>query len=125
VWRALFYTFWKCGFSTITFLNQFFLLKSEGYNRQMDIIIVEEETSRLLFEVDGMTHTLANALKFELRNDDNVKIVGYQISHPLVGKPRFVIETKKGSNARKSVEAAVKRLTSTFDEVGKKAKVLK
>ena len=83
----------------------------------MEITIVEEDTSRLLFEVDGMTHTLANALKFELRNDDSVKIVGYQISHPLVGIPRFVIETKKGSSARKSVEAAVKRLSETFAEV--------
>lgn len=91
----------------------------------MNITILEEESTRLMFEVEGLTHTLANALKFELRSDDSVKVAGYHISHPLVGKPRFIIETKKGSSARKSVEGAVKRLTKTFEDAGKKAKDLK
>jgi len=91
----------------------------------MNVKILEEASQRIRFEIEGMTHTLANALKFELRNDSAVTIAGYSISHPLVGKPAFVVETKKGSTARKSVDEAVKRLTSTLDSIGKKAKDLK
>ena len=91
----------------------------------MNVKILEENAGSIVFEVDGMTHTIANALKFELYTDTAVKAAGYHISHPLVGKPQFVVETKKGTAARKSVDEAVKRLDKTFDTIGKKAKELK
>ena len=91
----------------------------------MNVTIVEESTTKLLFEVKGVSHTLANALKFELRNDSGVKAAGYAIGHPLVGTPRFVVETKKGTSPKKAVSEAVKRLQKTYAEIGKKAKVLK
>lgn len=91
----------------------------------MNVKILEEQPTKILFEVDGVTHTLANAIKFELRNDTAVTAAGYQITHPLVGKPQFVVETKKGSSPKKAVEDAVSRLNKTFSELAKKAKALK
>ena len=86
----------------------------------MEVKIIEDAGSKIVFEIEGATHTLCNSLKQELWNDDTVAVAGYNINHPLVGKPKFVLETKKG-DAKKAVEAAIKRLEKTFDDLGKQA----
>lgn len=76
----------------------------------MEITITENKTQKLVFELKGTDHTFCNALKDELRNDENVTVSTYSISHPLVGQPKFIIETKKGTKAKDSVEKAIERL---------------
>ncbi|MBN1645390.1 DNA-directed RNA polymerase subunit L [Candidatus Woesearchaeota archaeon] len=88
----------------------------------MEIKILEEKKGRLVFEIKGESHTLCRALQKELWNDSHVKAAGYNIDHPLVGVPKFVLETD-GADPRKTVSAAIKRLQKhaiKFKELAKK-----
>lgn len=92
----------------------------------MKITILEEKGNKLIFEVEGATHTLCNMLRHELTSNADVKLAGYNVSHPYVGKPRFVVETKASANPRKAVQAAIKDLQKEIADVSKKgAKELK
>lgn len=75
----------------------------------MEFKIIEEKKNKLVFELVGESHTFCNSLKRELWNDDAVKASGYTIPHPLVGTPRFVIETT-GKEPKKALADAAKRL---------------
>ena len=87
----------------------------------MNVKVLEDKANRLLFEVEGAGHTLSNALKRQLFEDEDVKVAGYNVSHPLVGTPRFIIETKRGSDPKKAVLNAVKNLKKHAEDLSKKA----
>ena len=74
----------------------------------MDIKVIEDKKNKLVFEIDA-SHTFCNALKVELANDGHVKNVGYNIKHPLVSKPAFIVETD-GADPRKTIAAAAQRV---------------
>ena len=82
----------------------------------MKVQILEEKKNKIIFNIIGETNTLSNALKDELQQDEHVKAVGYHIEHPLIGNPRFVLETD-GADPKKTVLAAVKRLQKTFEKL--------
>ncbi|MBD3361636.1 DNA-directed RNA polymerase subunit L [Candidatus Woesearchaeota archaeon] len=90
----------------------------------MEIKVLEEKKSRLVFEIKGEGHTLCRALQKELWNDSHIKAAGYNIDHPLVGVPKFVVETD-GADPRKTVSAAIKRLQKQTDKFKDAAKKLK
>ncbi len=75
----------------------------------MEFKVLEESKSKLVFELKGETHTFCNALKHELQQVKGVDIATYRIDHPLIGIPRFQIETK-GVEARKALKEALKAL---------------
>jgi DNA-directed RNA polymerase subunit L len=75
----------------------------------MELNILEDSPHKLVFEMKGIDHTLANIIQKELWNDSDVKVSGYNISHPLVGVPKFIIETSK-KKARDVLADTVKRL---------------
>lgn len=91
----------------------------------MEIKVVEESKSKIVFEVHGAGHTLANTLEKELWQDKEVKAAGYFVEHPLVGVPRVVVETTSKKSARAAVEAAVERLKKQSSEFEKAFKKLK
>jgi len=74
----------------------------------MEINVIEDKKNKIVFELDCATHTFCNMLKAELQNDDNVKIATYSIAHPLVGKPRFIVESS--GEAKKALTDAAKRI---------------
>ncbi len=84
----------------------------------MEINIIEEKKNKLVFEVKGLTHTFCNILKEELRDNDNVKITSYAIRHPLIGIPRFVVETD-GTDPRKVLSDAAQKLKKKFEKFEK------
>ncbi len=88
----------------------------------MEINIVEDGTNKLVFELKGATHTLCSMLKRELWENENVKIAGYNIAHPLVGKPVFTVETKKGNDPRKVVSGSIKSLSKKIESLKAKLK---
>ncbi len=90
----------------------------------MEIKIIEEKKNKIIFEIKGEGHTLCNALRKELWQDDKVKIAAYDIAHPQVGEPRFILETS-GEDPKKALQAAVKRLQKIMDKVKDEAKKLK
>lgn len=88
----------------------------------MEIRFIENEPTKLKFEIIGEGHTLCNALRNELWNDKAVKAAGYSISHALTPKPLFVVS---GSDAKKSLSEAIKRLKKTNKELRDKLKKVK
>ena len=85
----------------------------------MKIKVLEDKKTRLVVEVEGETHTFCNALKKELWNDNNVKVAGYNISHPYVGVPKIIVETGTGTSPRKALSGAVTRLKKDIDAFSK------
>ena len=81
----------------------------------MKINIVEKSKNKLIMEIKGENHTLCNALKEELYNDEDVKAAGYFIEHPEIGIPKLVVETN-GKDPVKAVSEAAKRLIKKNDK---------
>jgi DNA-directed RNA polymerase subunit L len=75
----------------------------------MEYKVIEETKTKLIFELEGETHTFCNALKDQLTRIKGVIIATYKIDHPLVGKPKFQIETK-GIEPNKALKEALKNL---------------
>ncbi|MBN2051995.1 DNA-directed RNA polymerase subunit L [Candidatus Woesearchaeota archaeon] len=95
----------------------------------MEIKVLEHNKRRLVFELIGADHTLCNSLKKELWTDSSVRAAAYAIAHPLIGIPKFIVETNGQKDADEVVKAAVKRLKKhnrdfldAFKEAKKKAK---
>lgn len=91
----------------------------------MEIRIFEEKANRLVFDVAGVDHTVCNAIKEELLANDNIKAAGYEIDHPIVGLPKFVVETKKGTDAKKAVMDALKVIKNNIQSLSDSIKKLK
>ncbi len=90
----------------------------------MEIKILEEKKSRLVFNIEGDGSTLANVLKKELWNDEHVKAAGFNVEHPLINVPTFVVETD-GADPKKTVSAALKRIAKTVEKFKDESKELK
>jgi len=90
----------------------------------MEIKIIEEKKNLLIFKVLGEGHTVCNALKRELLNDDKVKTATYAVAHPLIEEAQFIVETT-GEEPRKAISVAIKRLDKILEKLGKQAKELK
>jgi len=85
----------------------------------MEINVLEDKKNRFVFEIDGMGHhTYINILKNELWNDSHVNVATYNIKHPQVSKPKFILETD-GENPRAALSSAVGRLKKTSEKFKK------
>ena len=92
----------------------------------MEINVIEENKNKLVFSLKGEDHTLCNAIKDELWNDDSVKVATYRIDHPLIAVPVMTVETDGKKSPKDALKAAMKRVTKTFDKVSENlAKQLK
>lgn len=90
----------------------------------MELKIVEEKKNRLVFDLEGETYTIVGILKKELYNDEHVKAAGYNVAHPLINVPRFVVETD-GEDPKKVVRSAIKRLQKQIEKLKDEAKDVK
>ncbi len=80
----------------------------------MELVVIEETKTRLVFDLKGEDHTFCNLLKTELNEDKDVKVATYAIAHPLIGVPQFTIETASGKTPRKAVSEALSRMKKIF-----------
>lgn len=90
----------------------------------MEVKILEEKKNRLVFNIEGDGATMANMLKKELWNDEHVKASGFNIEHPLINIPTFVVETD-GADPKKTVSAAIKRIAKSVEKFKDEAKALR
>jgi DNA-directed RNA polymerase subunit L len=90
----------------------------------MEIKILEDKKSRLVFNIEGDGSTIANMLKKELWNDEHVKAAGFNVEHPLINVPTFVLETD-GADTKKTVSAALKRIAKHVEKFRDEAKAIK
>ena len=87
----------------------------------MELVVIESTKKRLIFELKGATNTFCNVLKKELLEDKDVSIATYSIKHPLIGTPRFIIETK-GKSPKKALETASESMIAKNKEFLQKFK---
>jgi DNA-directed RNA polymerase subunit L len=59
----------------------------------MEFEVLENKQKRLVVVLHGADHTICNVLVDALWQESGVSNVAYTIDHPLVGKPKLVIET--------------------------------
>lgn len=85
----------------------------------MEINVLEDKPKKMVFELKGEGHTLCNALREELWNDKAITVSAYNISHPLVGVPKFMIETTGDKEPRKALKDAVSRLKKKNADLAK------
>lgn len=90
----------------------------------MEIKILEDKKKRLVFELTGEGHTLCNALRDELWNDKSVTVSAYNISHPIIGIPKFIIETD-AKEPKKALKDAISRLKKKNAEIMAQVKKIK
>jgi DNA-directed RNA polymerase subunit L len=95
----------------------------------MEIKVLEHTKKRMVFELIGADHTFCNALKKELWNDDSIRAAAYAIAHPLIGIPKFIVETNGQKDADAVLKSAANKLKKQnkdfvilFKEAKKKAK---
>ncbi len=82
----------------------------------MEINLIESKKNKLIFELKGSDHTICNALKDELWNDDHIKVATYSVRHPLISVPKFVVETD-GAEPKKMLVSAAQRLQKMNNKV--------
>lgn len=86
----------------------------------MKVNILEDSKTRLKFELKGESHTVCNALRKELWNDNDLIAAAYHLEHPMIGHPTFIVEHKK--DARKALQSALSRLIKQNEELKEKFK---
>lgn len=89
----------------------------------MELKILEETKTKIVFELKGETHTFCNALKDELLQVKGVSLATYRIDHPLVGVPTFQIETK-GIEPKKAIKEALSNLKKKVKDFQKEVSSL-
>ena len=87
----------------------------------MELNILENTKTNAKFEIIGESHTFCNILKEELWNDEDVKVSAYNIRHPLIGNPLFIVETNGKKTALEAVQDAIKRLLKDAETIKKEA----
>jgi DNA-directed RNA polymerase subunit L len=87
----------------------------------MEINVLEDKKKRMVFELKGEGHTLCNALREELWNDKDVTVAAYNIDHPLIGLPRFIVETSD-KEPKVALKDAISRLKKKNSELLKELK---
>lgn len=90
-----------------------------GVPASMGIKILDEKKSRLQFEIPGAGHTLCNALKQELNNDEHVKVATYAIRHSQTSNPKMIVETDGDVEPRKAIQSAIGRLKKSTEKFRK------
>ena len=75
--------------------------------------IITDKKKELEIEITGETHTLCNALRKTLMEDEDVEAAAYVIEHPIIGEPKLQIKAK---NPKKSLKKAAETLKARCDE---------
>jgi DNA-directed RNA polymerase subunit L len=75
--------------------------------------VITDKKNELEIEITGETHTLCNALRKALMEDNDVEAAAYVIEHPIIGEPKLYIKAK---NPKKSLKKAAETLKSRCDE---------
>lgn len=85
----------------------------------MKINVLNRSKNELKVELDGEGHTFCNAIQEMLLKDETIDFAGYDISHPLIGKPIFYIRMKGRKKPEKALIDASKNLSKNLDDLQK------
>ncbi|MBW2990709.1 DNA-directed RNA polymerase subunit L [Candidatus Woesearchaeota archaeon] len=91
----------------------------------MKLKVHEHTKKRMVFDLVGADHTFCNALKKELWKDNSIRAAAYKVEHPLIGIPKFIVETngqKDPKSVLKTVANKLKKQNKDFLGLFKKAR---
>ena len=77
---------------------------------------MNKESNSLEFEIEGEDHTLCNALRNILLEDDDVEFVSYKIDHPTHANPIFYIKTSASKTPTEALIDASDKLSVLCNE---------
>lgn len=84
-----------------------------------DIEILNSTKLELELMIPGESHTICNALRKILMEDDEVDYAVYGIDHPLIGEPKIKIKVKRTKNPKKALLRASTKLKEDSKEFKK------
>jgi len=88
----------------------------------MEITVLNEDKEKIEIEIEGEDHTLCNALRTELWNQD-VDMAAYKIEHPLVGEPVLFVSGKNPKGKLIKASSSLKKLFKSMkDDFSKEVK---
>lgn len=82
----------------------------------MEISILKRTKNELKIEIGGEGHTFCNLLQHALLEDKSVEMAGYDIPHPLTGKPILLLRTKKDRSPEKALLKALNTIHQISNE---------
>lgn len=82
----------------------------------MELKILEDKKGRVVFELEGADHTLANVLKERIALEKGVTACAYNVEHPLVSNPKFVVEA---DDVKKAIANAIDSLKKDNNDLKK------
>jgi len=85
----------------------------------MEVEIISKTKTKLEIKLPSADHTLCNAIKEKLNQNENVKVATYAVRHPLVGVPQFMVETNTKTTPLEAFVKAAKELKSELNKLAK------
>jgi len=82
----------------------------------LKINVLKKTKNELKIEIEGEGHTFCNLLQHALLEDKFVEMAGYDIPHPLVGKPIFQVKIREGRSPERAILKAVERIGQDSNE---------
>ncbi|MHA1603239.1 MAG: RpoL/Rpb11 RNA polymerase subunit family protein [Candidatus Freyarchaeota archaeon] len=86
----------------------------------MNIRIVEKKDNELRVEIEGEGHTLCNAIKSVLFEDESLVFAGYRIEHALLSKPTLYIKTNGKKDPLTLLNETLEKLSDRIEEFKEK-----
>ncbi len=86
----------------------------------MNIRILEKKDNELRVEIEGEGHTLCNAIKSILFEDEALVFAGYRIEHALLSKPILYISTNGKKDPLVLLNETLKKLEMRIEEFKEK-----
>ncbi|HUL62493.1 MAG TPA: DNA-directed RNA polymerase subunit L [Methanocella sp.] len=85
----------------------------------MEVKIIRKSDTEIEMEVRGESHTLMNALKAALLEDQAVETATYTIEFPGVSEPVLFVKTSKGEDPIDAIKKAAGRLAGQCEDFTK------
>jgi len=82
----------------------------------MNIEIITKKKLELEIIIHGESHSICNALRKILMEDEDVEYAVYGIDHPIIGEPIMSIKTKRTKSPYKSLLKAATKLKEKCSE---------
>ena len=84
---------------------------------KVKVLDLKKESNSLEIEIEGEDHTLCNALRNILLEDDSVEFVSYKIDHPTHANPTFFVRTNGQKTPTEALIEASEKLSALCNEV--------
>jgi DNA-directed RNA polymerase subunit L len=85
----------------------------------MAVHVLRKEKDVIELELEDIDQSLAQILAEKLNEDKDVEFAAFKVEHPLIGKPRIYLKTRKGDPA-KLIESKLEMIRKEVQEFRQK-----